>query len=66
MNPQFLGLTELFKKMQLPPFRGKYNPTIAKSWLKQVEKIFEAVACTDEQKVTYATYMPISEAEHWW
>ena len=26
----------------------------------------EAMTCTDEQKMIYATYMVVSEAEHWW
>ena len=47
LNPYFLGLTE-FKKMQAPPFRGEYDPTIAESYLMLVEKIFEAMACTYE------------------
>ena len=64
LNPQILGLTE-FKKIQPPP-RGEYNPTIAESWLMQIEKIFQAMECIGEQKVTYATYMLIGEAERWW
>lgn len=31
-----------------------------------MEKIFEAMACTDEQRVRYAVYMLEGEAEHWW
>ena len=31
-----------------------------------MEKIFEAMACTDEHKVTYATYMLVGEAKYWW
>ena len=65
LNPQFYGLTE-FKKMHPLLFRGEYNPTIDESWLMHIEKKFEAMVCTDEQKVTYAAYMLVGEAKHWW
>ena len=64
LNPQ-LWATE-FNKMQPLLFRGKYNLALAKIQFMHIEKIFEAMACTDEQKVTYTTYMLIGESEHWW
>ena len=32
----------------------------------KIEKIFEVLTCTNNQKATYATYMLVGEAEHWW
>ena len=32
----------------------------------KIEKIFDVMVCADDQKVTYATYMLVSEAKHWW
>ncbi|MGH2162143.1 hypothetical protein, partial [Enterococcus faecalis] len=32
----------------------------------QIEKIFEVLGCTDEQKVSVATYKFGGEAEHRW
>ena len=64
LNPQFYGLTE-FKKMQPPLYRGEYNLVVVESWLMHIEKIFEAIECTDKQKVTYATYMLVGEVDHW-
>ena len=52
--------------MQLPSFHREYNLTAAKNWLMKIEKIFEVVACTDDQKVAYITYMLVGEAKHWW
>ena len=65
LNPQLYGLIE-FKNMQPPLFRGEYNPDVAENQLMHIEKIFEVMACTDEQKVTYATYMLVCKAKHWW
>ena len=32
----------------------------------QLEKIFKTIVCTNEQKVTYATYVLVNEADYWW
>ena len=32
----------------------------------KIEKIFGVVACIEDQKVTYATYILGGEVEHWW
>ena len=31
-----------------------------------MEKVFEAMACAEEHKVPFATYLLKGEAEHWW
>ena len=53
-----------FQSMQLPSFYGEYNPTVAKNWLIKKEKIFEVLNCTNNQKITNATYMLAGEAKH--
>ena len=65
VNPQFQGLAE-FQTMQPPTFHGEYNPTAVENWLIKIEKIFEVVVRTDDHKVTYATYMLVGKAKHWW
>ena len=42
----------------LPPsFKGESDPLLAESWMREIEKIFRAIRCADEDKVTLATYM---------
>ena len=55
-----------FRMNQPPKFDGNFDPEGARSWLVEIEKIFEAMGCLEEHKVTYATFMLMGEAEHWW
>ena len=57
------GLTT-FKKNQPSKFHGNFNPEGAKFWLSETEKIFEAMGCLEEHKVTHATLMLLGEAEN--
>jgi hypothetical protein len=49
------GLSD-FQKNHPPTFKGGYDPDGAELWIQKLEKIFFAMNCTDEQKVTYAVY----------
>ena len=62
---EFKGL-KTFQKQQPPKFSGGYDPEGAKSWIAQIEKIFQAMGCPKESKVKYAVYVLIDEAETWW
>ncbi|GMY33606.1 hypothetical protein FCV25MIE_28848 [Fagus crenata] len=61
------GVTqEIFLKQRPPSFAGGPNPLEAEGWIQKLEKIFEFLGCTDEQKVKFATYMLEGLAEFWW
>ncbi|MQM22607.1 hypothetical protein Taro_055663 [Colocasia esculenta] len=51
------SIMEGFERMLPPSFKGESDPLLAKSWMREIEKIFWAVRCADEDKVTLATYM---------
>ena len=53
-------------KQNPPSFNGKPNPIEAKNWFLQMEKLLEALDCTDSQKVRFATFKLIGEAKRWW
>ena len=57
---------ETFMKRNPPSFDRKPNPTEAENWFLQMEKLLEALDCTNSQKVWFATFKLIREAEHWW
>ncbi|MCI61369.1 hypothetical protein A2U01_0082626, partial [Trifolium medium] len=57
---------ERFMKHKPPTFTGGYNPEGAVNWLEEVEIIFEAMGCSEENKVTLGAYMLREEANHWW
>ncbi|MQM06210.1 hypothetical protein Taro_039031, partial [Colocasia esculenta] len=48
---------ERFKRMLPPSFKGESDPLLAECWMREREKIFRAIRCADEDKVTLATYM---------
>ncbi|MQM12507.1 hypothetical protein Taro_045427 [Colocasia esculenta] len=47
---------ERFKKMPPPSFKGESEPLVAKSWLREIKKIFKAIRCAEDDKVSLATY----------
>lgn len=55
-----------FLKLKPQPFTGGHDPLEAQYWLDELNKIFEILQCTDEQKVTFAAYMLKGEANNWW
>ena len=55
-----------FMKQNPSSFDGKLDPTEAENWFLQMEKLLEALDCTDSQKVRFATFKLIGEAERWW
>ncbi|CAL0314075.1 unnamed protein product [Lupinus luteus] len=64
-STQYKGLDE-FCRRQPPRFEGGFAPKAANEWIQELEKIFRALMCADDQKVTYATYMLSKEADNWW
>ena len=59
------GLCE-FQKLKPPSFSGTTNPLEAEDWMTAMEKAFDAMECTDKEKVAYAVYMLQSSAFEWW
>ncbi|TXG51791.1 hypothetical protein EZV62_024315 [Acer yangbiense] len=55
---------ERFKKLGPSVFKGRIDPIAAEAWLKQIEKVFTAIACPDKQKVVFASFMLEDEANH--
>ena len=64
-SAEYKGLMT-FRQNQPLKFNGNFDPEGAKLWLAEIEKIFKAVGCLKEHKVTYATFMLSGEAESWW
>ncbi|MQM13488.1 hypothetical protein Taro_046413, partial [Colocasia esculenta] len=51
------SIMEKFKRMAPPSFKGESDPLLAESWMREIEKIFRAIRCAEDDKVTLATYM---------
>ncbi|MQM00548.1 hypothetical protein Taro_033283 [Colocasia esculenta] len=59
-------MMERFTRMSPPFFKGESDPILAESWLWETEKIFRAIRCAEEERVTLATYMLQEHADVWW
>ena len=55
-----------FEKRNPPRFKGGYDPEGAQDWLLQLEKIFRVLQCSEADKLMFATYTLLGDAEHWW
>ncbi|XP_058753671.1 uncharacterized protein LOC131626848 [Vicia villosa] len=55
-----------FQRENLPTFKGMYDPDSALTWLKEIERIFCVMDCTQTQKVRYGTHMLAVEADDLW
>ncbi|GFS37303.1 hypothetical protein Acr_00g0051260 [Actinidia rufa] len=55
-----------FQQLRPPTFYGTPDPMAAESWLLGIERVFEVLPCTDEQKVIFATFMFEGAALIWW
>ncbi|MQL87020.1 hypothetical protein Taro_019554, partial [Colocasia esculenta] len=51
------SIMERFKRMAPPSFKQKSHPLLVESWMRVVEKIFRAINCAEEDKISLATYM---------
>ncbi|XP_020216673.1 uncharacterized protein LOC109800292 [Cajanus cajan] len=55
-----------FWKCHPPQFTGDADPEAVDRWICELEKIFAVLGCSPEKRLTYAVYMLVGEAEHWW
>jgi len=47
----------------LTEFNRRDTPDEANSWIREIERV---IACLEEQKLTYATFILMGETEYWW
>jgi len=59
-------MLEIFLRNHPPIFKGRYDPDGAQKWLKEVERIFRVMQCSEVQKVHFGTHMLAEEEDDWW
>jgi len=57
---------EDFMRHKSAKFTGKATPDEADAWLRECEKIFRVIECTEAQKLTFSTFLLVTNAEYWW
>ncbi|XP_048135663.1 uncharacterized protein LOC115727378 [Rhodamnia argentea] len=57
---------EQFLKLKPPKFSRSGDPEAATSWIEELEKAFDLLRCTNEDKVILAMYRLQGNASTWW
>ncbi|XP_052734205.1 uncharacterized protein LOC128196732 [Vigna angularis] len=47
-------------------FDGKCSPDKADQWLRDMERVYNAKRCPDENRLSYTEYLLTGGASHWW
>ncbi|XP_058726601.1 uncharacterized protein LOC131597961 [Vicia villosa] len=55
-----------FFRMDRPEFVGGLDSLLAHDWLAGMERVFQAIQCTEEEKVIFATQKMKGPALRWW
>ncbi|GAU35508.1 hypothetical protein TSUD_155390 [Trifolium subterraneum] len=55
-----------FCRMNPPEFVGEYVPSVAREWIQRMGGILDSMACTELEKVTFATRFLRGAACNWW
>ncbi|XP_057969410.1 uncharacterized protein LOC131158559 [Malania oleifera] len=55
-----------FTWMKPPSFARRVDPIVVENWIQDIEEILAVLSCTDEQKVSFASFKLIGEAKRWW
>ncbi|XP_030553205.2 uncharacterized protein LOC115757207 [Rhodamnia argentea] len=65
-NRQMHRLVEQFLKLKPAKFTTKGDSEVGPCWIEDLEKAFEVLGCTEEEKVTLARYRLRDTAGDWW
>ncbi|XP_017405444.1 uncharacterized protein LOC108318958 [Vigna angularis] len=57
---------ESFLQHHPTKFSGKCLPDEADQWLRDMERIFNAKRCPDENRLAFTEYLLTGEESHWW
>ena len=58
-------MLETFLRNHPLTFTGRYDHDGAQKWLKEIERIFRVMQCSEVQKVRFGTHMLAEEADDW-
>ncbi|XP_017416766.2 uncharacterized protein LOC108327584 [Vigna angularis] len=57
---------ESFLQHHPAKFNGKCLPNKADQWLRDMERIYNAKKCPDDNRLAFTEYLLTGEASHWW
>ncbi|KAK9740123.1 hypothetical protein RND81_03G013200 [Saponaria officinalis] len=65
-QPQQQTIFEKFARHHPPTYDGVCNPVLLEAWIREMEKLFTATQCPEDQKIDIASYYLQREADNWW
>ncbi|XP_047149151.1 uncharacterized protein LOC124821325 [Vigna umbellata] len=65
-NHQAEWSLESFLQHHPAKFNGKCFPDEADQWLRDMERIYDAKRCPDDNRLAFTEYLLTGEASHWW
>ena len=65
-QPQDRRVEEMFLRQNPPVFNGLGDPTVAETWIRALERIFNFLHCTDQERLSCVTFQLIGPADFWW
>ncbi|XP_042035098.1 uncharacterized protein LOC121781426 [Salvia splendens] len=65
-QPQEREYIKAFRKENPPKFDGLGEPPKAEAWIRDLERIFDFMGCTDRERLACVTYQLTGPADFWW
>ncbi|XP_041999968.1 uncharacterized protein LOC121749462 [Salvia splendens] len=56
----------MFLRQNPPTFNGLGDPTVAETWIHTLERIFDFLHCTDQERLSCVTFQLTGPADFWW
>lgn len=60
------SIVELVLSQNPPEFNGMGDPSIAETWIRSLERIFNFLRCTNQERLKCATFLLTGSADYWW
>ena len=57
---------EWLRKLGATSFSGTLDPAEAEAWLESIERIFNLMQCSPEERFDYSVFLLQSDAYNWW
>ena len=61
-----VNTVERVRSLGVKSFNGSGDPPEAESWLIKLERIFDVMRCSEEDRLSFATFLLEDRAYHWW
>ncbi|XP_057802860.1 uncharacterized protein LOC131018160 [Salvia miltiorrhiza] len=59
-------IEELFLRQNPPTFNGLGDPAEAETWIRAMERIFNFLHCTEQERLSCISFQLVGSADFWW